>query len=210
MITKTTVVIKTIGRATLDRAVQSAKREGFETLVVSDGAKAGGDLDCDRYIELGRRWGYYGGMAANVGAALIETEFITFLDDDDEFAPGAGDVIRRKLRERPEVDVWVGGVRFNQEITINGPVGEPPLLCSRDLCMNGELGIVPGNVCMPTYRTSIFRKIPFTDSVPPDEQPLTDFHHIRACCGEGYHLDWFEHLIYLVRPAAGGVNGEGQ
>ena len=206
----TTVVIKTIGRDSLKEAVQSAKREGFRTLIISDGFDIGEQAwGGDRFIKLGKHWGYYGGMAANVGAALAETEFITFLDDDDEFAPGAGDMIRNKLTEKPDVDLWVGGVRFNTEITINGPNGES-VLCARDLCMNSILGVTPGNVCMPTYRTSIFSKVPFTNSVPPHEQNLTDFHHISACCLSGYKLDWFENLIYLVRPRVGGVNGAGE
>jgi len=206
----TTVIIKTIGRASLEEAVYSAKREGFKTFIISDGVDIGEQAwGADRFIKLGKHWGYYGGMAANVGAALAETEFITFLDDDDEFAPGAGDIIRSKLKEKPDVDLWVGGVRFNTEITINGPGGEA-VLVSRDLCMSGDLGITPGNVCMPTYRTSIFSKIPFTNSVPLDEQNLTDFHHINACCMGGYKLDWFGDLVYLVRPRVGGVNGAGQ
>jgi len=211
----TTVIIKTIGRKSVREAIASAKREGFTTHVISDGVwfppdQSEGTIEgADSYTKLGRRWGYYGGMAANVGAALAETEFITFLDDDDEFAPGAGEIIRKKLREKTDVDVWVGGVRFNQEININGPDGDV-VSCSRDLCMSGDLGVTPGNVCMPTYRTSIFSKIPFTNSVPLDEQNLTDFHHIRACCMGGYRLDWFGGLIYLVRPVVGGVNGGGR
>ena len=81
----TTVVIKTLGRPTLKAAMRSAKREGFKTIVVSDGPRVSAQ-GAYKYIRLGKQWGYYGGMAANVGAALAETEFITFLDDDDEFA----------------------------------------------------------------------------------------------------------------------------
>jgi len=113
----TTVVIKTIGRKTLKAAIASAKREGFKTIVVSDGVNTSAP-GANKFVKLGKKWGYYGGMCANVGAALAETEFITFLDDDDEFAPGAGDVIRQKLKEKPEVDVWIGGVRFNRDIDI--------------------------------------------------------------------------------------------
>tara|TARA_R110000824_G_scaffold398202_1_gene601997 strand:+ start:188 stop:844 length:657 start_codon:yes stop_codon:yes gene_type:complete len=215
----TTVIIKTIGRKSVRAAIESAKREGFTTHVISDGiwfppdhsdtASHSTIKGADSYTKLGKRWGYYGGMAANVGAALAETEFVTFLDDDDEFTVGAGEVIRSKLKEKPGVDVWIGGVRFNQEININGPSGDV-IFSSRDLCMDGKLGVVPGNVCMPTYRTSVFSKIPFSDSVPPDEQNLTDFFHIKLCENEGFKVDWFEHLIYLVRPIVGGVNGEGQ
>ena len=204
----TTVVIKTLGRPTLKAAMRSAKREGFKTIVVSDGARVSAQ-GAYKYIRLGKQWGYYGGMAANVGAALAETEFITFLDDDDEFAPGAGEIIRSRLEEHPDVDVWIGGVRFCTEINIADSEGES-VLTSRDLSLNSNLGIVPGNVCMPTYRTSILSRIPFSDTVPSDETNLTDFYHIQACALGGYKIDWFGSVLYLVRPIVGGVNGAGQ
>jgi hypothetical protein len=52
-------------------------------------------------VTLGRRWGFYGSIAANVGAYLSSTAFIAFLDDDDELAVGAGDILRGKLASDP-------------------------------------------------------------------------------------------------------------
>jgi len=205
----TTVVIKTIGRPTLKAAIASAKREGFKTLVISDGVNTSAP-GANKFVKLGKRWGYYGGMCANVGAALAETEFITFLDDDDEFAPGAGDIIRQKLKEKPEVDVWIGGVRFNRDIDIYNTKTGQKLLTSRDLSMNSMLGVVPGNVAMPTYRTMIFSKIPFFDNVPLESANLTDFFHVRACSLAGLTVDWFESVIYLARPTLLNPNGMGQ
>ena len=205
----TTVIIKTIGRKTLKAAIASAKREGFKTIVISDGVNTSSQ-GANKFVKLGRQWGYYGGMAANVGAALATTEFITFLDDDDEFAPGAGNIIRTKLQEQPEVDVWVGGVRFTQEINVQDTQSGETMLQSRDLAMNSNLGVIPGNVAMPTYRTGVFSKIPFTDSVPEDQSNLTDFYHINACVLSGLTVGWFGGPIYLVRPSEEGVNGEGQ
>ena len=206
---KTTVVIKTLGRKTLKAAIQSARREGFKTLVISDGVNTSAQR-ANKYVKLGKKWGYYGGMSANVGAALAETEFITFLDDDDEFVPGAGDIIRQKMEEKPEVDVWVGGVRFCKEIVITDTQTGEKRLTSKDLAMDSRLGIIPGNVAMPTYRTSIFSKLPFTDSLPPDDKDLTDFYHIKACVTGGYTIDWFGGPIYLVRPGTSTINGRGQ
>jgi hypothetical protein len=149
-------------------------------------------------------------MCANVGAALAETEFITFLDDDDVFAPGAGDIIRQKLKEKPEVDVWIGGVRFRMEVDLfNTQTGEK-LLTSRDLSMNSMLGVVPGNVSMPTYRTRIFSQLPFLDNVPPANADLADFFHVNACAIAGLTIDWFGSVIYWVRPFSGNANGMGQ
>ena len=205
----TTVVIKTIGRKTLKAAIASAKREGFKTIVVSDGVNTSAP-GANKFVKLGKRWGYYGGMCANVGAALAETEFITFLDDDDVFAPGAGDIIRQKLKEKPEVDVWIGGVRFRMEVDLfNTQTGEK-LLTSRDLSMNSMLGVVPGNVSMPTYRTRIFSQLPFLDNVPPANADLADFFHVNACAIAGLTIDWFGSVIYWVRPFSGNANGMGQ
>ena len=213
--TDTTVIIKTLGRDTIRAAYESAKREGFEVIVINDGCDMPLSWEMDgppcKTVKLGKQWGYYGGMAANVGAALATTEFITFLDDDDEFIPGAGKIIRAKLKEKPAVDVWVGGVRFQQEITLhNTSTGMPLQSPTSDLATNGRLGIVPGNVAMPTYRTSVFSKLPFSDTVPDTQKNLTDFLHIQMASMAGFSVDWFGEVIYLVRPVAGGVNGAGQ
>ena len=205
----TTVVIKTIGRPTLKAAIASAKREGFKTLVISDGVNTSAP-GANKFVKLGKRWGYYGGMCANVGAALAETEFITFLDDDDVFAPGAGDVIRQKLKEKPKVDVWIGGVRFNRNIEIFDTNTNKKLLTSRDISMNSMLGVIPGNVSMPTYRTMIFSKLPFIDNIPSEADNITDFFHVRACSLAGLTIDWFESVIYWVRPTSLDPNGMGQ
>jgi len=205
--TDTTVVIKTIGRETLGSAIESAVREKFKVIVVSDGSDMPTTISPVKYVRLGRRWGYYGGMAANVGAALAETEFITFLDDDDEFASGAGEVIRDKLKEEPQIDVWIGGVRFNREIGIK-TTGET--IVSKDLSLDSSLGVTPGNVSMPTYRTNIFAHYPFMNNIPEGQTHLTDFYHIKACELAGFKVAWFGKVLYLVRPIAGGLNGEGQ
>ena len=144
-------------------------------------------------------------MAANVGAAIVDTEFITFLDDDDEFAVGAGDIIRAKLKENPEIDLWIGGVRFNEPIFLQG--NNLPNFVGKELALNSERGLTVGNVAMPTYRASIFAKIPFRDLRA--DSPMTDYWHIKECEQAGAKIDWFGEVIYLVRPS-GGINGRGK
>jgi len=204
---KTTVVIKTIGRPSLKAAVRSAKREGFRVVVVSDGVKVP-SYGADQVVRLGRNWGFYGGMAANVGAAMVSTEFITFLDDDDEFIKGAGDIIRARIDARPDVDVWIAGVRFADPVRLyrNSEV----VFESTDLAVTRERGLTPGNVAMPTYRTSIFSKVPFVDALSDAERPLSDLYHVQDCENSGYTVDWFGHILYLVRPGLGGTNGGGR
>jgi hypothetical protein len=226
----TTVIIKTIGRPTVHNAVKSSLREGFQTYVISDGVGGIRQTAAHQNIMLGRQWGFYGGMAANVGAAIAPTEYITFLDDDDEFAPGAGDFIRNKLKEDSEVDIWIAGIRMPGEVEIfdtglgwQKQVTDDPriwapvrtegtgkvLHAGVELGMKPELGPIPGNVCMPTYRTSIFGKVPFKDVIPEGQAPMTDYWHVAHCLQQGYKLDWFGKVLYLVRPQVGGYNGEG-
>ena len=211
----TTVIIKTIGRKTLKAAIASAKREGFKTIVISDGVKTSAP-GANQFIRLGRQWGNYGGMAANVGAALAETEFITFLDDDDQFIPGAGHVLRECLRIKAMIDIWIAGVRFSRNVRmVNTKTGEENYR-GTDLAIWPEKGLREGNVAMPTYRTKIFEKIPFINAVPDDVAHMTDLLHVQACASKGYSVDWVGEALYLVRPHAtdsqgiDSVNGQGR
>ena len=213
--TDTTVIIKTIGRKTLKSAIQSAKREGFRPIVISDGINCHGFGE--KFVKLGRKWGMYGGMAANVGAALAETEFVTFLDDDDTFIEGAGDVIRTKLKEFPQVDVWIAGVRFNRNVRLTDTKTGEETYRGTDLAIFPERGLSEGNVAMPSYRTTVFEKIPFINTIPEDMQHITDLLHVKACYQQGYTVGWFGQALYNVRPHMAGkeggletVNGRGE
>jgi len=212
--TSTTVIIKTIGRKSVKAAIASAKREGFKPIVISDGVNC--HVSGAKFIKLGRKWGMYGGMAANVGAALAQTEFITFLDDDDTFVPGAGNIIRRKLQEKPDVDIWIAGVRFNKDVVMVNKVTGEETYRGTDLALWPEKGIAEGNVAMPTYRTKIFERVPFINTIPDDVAAMTDLLHVNACASQGYKVGWFEEALYLVRPdqadAVGydGINGRGK
>ena len=211
--TSTTVVIKTIGRKTLKNAIASAKREGFKPLVISDGVNC--HAHGAKFVKLGKKWGMYGGMCANVGAALVDTPFITFLDDDDEFVPGAGDYIRGILKQHTEPDIWIAGVRFNRQVALNNTQTGEETYRGTDLAIWPEHGLNEGNVAMPTYRTHIFETVPFINAVPHDVSHLTDLLHVQACVSKGYKVAWFEKALYLVRPhekseGLESVNGRGK
>ena len=200
--TETTCIIKTIGRPTLKAAIASARREGFSPIVISDGVNTAAP-GAAHYMKLGKKWGMYGGMCANVAAAMAPTEFITFLDDDDVFLPGAGKIIRNKLKEKPDVDIWIGGVRFNAPIALYDAEGNEVFRGS-DLAMLPERGLTLGNVAMPTYRTSVFARVPFTNTIPEDLATATDLYHVRSCEAHGFKIDWFQNKgdqpLYHVRP----------
>ena len=208
----TTVIIKTIGRDTLRNSIDSALSEGFPVIVVFDGPSdqreklpsyEGQDVTIHT---LGRRWGKYGNMAANVGAAMAKTDYITFLDDDDEFIPGAGATIKEKIAEDPNVDIWVGGVRFNQPVMTTDSEGKPQK--TFELAVNPDAGVFPGNVAMPTYKTTIIGDMPFMPLT--QSEAYTDFMHVSMCHSSGCKVDWFGKALYSVRPHLQGTNGRGE
>ena len=118
-------LIKTIGRPTLQYAIDSALREGIKPIVVSDGHPLY-DPETDEMIvggaysaiELKRNWGCYGSVAANAGVALCDTDWLMILDEDDELAEGAGDFIRKQIDNNPDVSIWIPGLRFNNGMVL--------------------------------------------------------------------------------------------
>lgn len=88
-------IIPTVGRSTLDRAVESVlsqdlSPEDFELLVVNDSGKPLSAADWQRsekvqVIETKRR---ERSVARNTGASVARGRYLHFLDDDDWLAPG--------------------------------------------------------------------------------------------------------------------------
>lgn len=208
---KIQLIIKSINRPSLVGAIQSAEREGFDPLVVTDGREerdttlrlhqAG--LDLTPSINLAKQWGCYGFMAANVGIAMSDAEYIMFLDDDDELIEGAGDIIREYLNNN-DPDILVPGIRFKEDIQLNF---SGTLLTGKDLCLDSRYGVRPGNVAMAIYKQEIFRRVPFREYDNPN---YADFQHIAECVGKGYKVDFLGKVLYLVRPHEKGTNGRGQ
>jgi glycosyltransferase involved in cell wall biosynthesis len=190
---KVAILIRTIGRDTLINAINSAKREFDEVIVVADRV----DIDlsilpndivylkCDEVVDS------YGGAAINLGVQNCTKEYIWLLDDDDEYDLGAGEFVNSKITENPEVDVWIPGLRYN-----DGGVA----------CM--EPGISKGNIAVPTYKTKILKQIPFSENISP-EPAFTDFYHVAKTADAGNHIGWYEKDIYLVRPNKPGRHGVG-
>lgn len=84
------VVLPTLGRPTLERAVDSVRRQGVpvEILVVNDsGAPLGRDLGADvRVIDTPGRTG--AAAARNAALDALTGDYFAFLDDDDVWVPG--------------------------------------------------------------------------------------------------------------------------
>ena len=180
-----TVIIPTIGRITLLKAVESVLRENLDLIVVVDGQHAIPKLPKDvNVVRLGRRFGNYGSMCYNVGAYLTKTDFFISLADDDELGDDFGKNISKVIESNPRIDIWIPEIVFND----GGIAGTP------------ELGFSIGNVCAPIYRTEILAEVPFSHDMSKDNINFTDFSHIIACVYKGYKVSWATTLKYLVRP----------
>jgi len=206
------VLIKTIGRATLQSSINSAKREGFnEIIVVADGFEV--DANGANIISLPKNWGSYGSVAANVGVAFCTKSYILILDDDDELSEGAGEIIRNKIKNNLNIDIWIPGLLFN-----NGLI----------LCDGSNRKIQPGNVAVPIYKTEVLTAVPFkskihnatnswidkvlsfiTNKSKNNQIEFIDFFQVYEAYNLGYTIDWIGEVVYLVRPNIDGLNGRG-
>jgi glycosyltransferase involved in cell wall biosynthesis len=112
-------IIPTVGRSSLDRAVQSVldqsfNASNFEVIVVNDSGKP---LPI-RTWQLSNRVRIYHtnhrerSVARNTGAAVALGDYLHFLDDDDWILPGALQGFWELSREHPETDWLLGGSRL--------------------------------------------------------------------------------------------------
>ena len=116
------VIIPTIGRATLDRAVMSVLNQDFsldefEVIVVND---SGQPLPKPKWqgsqnvsiLNTNRRERSF---ARNSGAAIAKGDYLCFLDDDDWLLPGALREFRELACQKPDSAWLYGGIRIVDE-----------------------------------------------------------------------------------------------
>lgn len=187
-------MIATINRPTLPAAINSALSQFDEVIVIADDT----NLDIAAlpegpvYIKTGRRFDRYGSACWNLGAYVTRCDYITQLGDDDEWTPDAVDIIRRRMHDEPDVDVWIPGLRYND---------------GHDVCMTAGLG--PGNVAAPITTPRAYFTTPFT-AAHAEHAGLTDYAHIASLTDHDHTLGWIGAPIYLVRPHALGRHGDGR
>ena len=185
MVNDITAVIRTIGRPTLNNAIESAKREFNHVIVVADATDINKDHDGVTYLRTGQKFGAYGGAAINIGAYATTTPFFCLLDDDDEYVEGAGDYMRSRIQEEPDVMIWIPGLLYNDGATV---------------CMSGDAGITIGNIAVPTYRTPLLWDFPFSSMVGRHDPACTDFYHVQTLSVMGAKVGWYNKALYKVRP----------
>ena len=114
------VIIPTIGRESLGRAVESTLQQevpgaSVEVVIVND---SGRELTTPGSPPAGPRLAVITtnrrrqSVARNVGAAAARGQYLLFLDDDDQLMPGALAALFSVLVEEPDLIVAYGGVTF--------------------------------------------------------------------------------------------------
>lgn len=106
---KITFIIPTIGRATLDRTINSLKEQNnpnWKAIVVFDGIELK-DFKDDRVSSIKiPKTGIknHAGNVRNFGMEKVETEWIGFVDDDDTLSPDYVDKFEEELCVSPDLD----------------------------------------------------------------------------------------------------------
>lgn len=182
--------IPTIGRETLDAAIDSA-RQFDQVIVIAD------DLDIAarpgvQHARTGRRFDRYGSACWNLAAYLTDCDWIAGLGDDDQWTDGAAERIRQAITARPEVDVWIPGLQY----------ADGERVCTSE-------GLRPGNVAVPIARPTAWWQVPMAARHAVHDG-YTDYAHIADLAAAGLTLGWLGQAVYLVRPASPGRFGGGR
>jgi glycosyltransferase involved in cell wall biosynthesis len=190
---KITAIIRTIGRDTLTHAINSAKKEFDNVIVVADNVELNIDSlpEGVTYLKNIERIDSYGGACINLAAQECKTKYACLLDDDDEYVAGAGSYMKDKIASNLDIDVWIPGLKYNDGLYV---------------CM--EDGLVAGNVAVPTYKTEVLKKYPFVENMG-SLPGLTDFYHVENIFLSGHRIGWYNKHLYNVRPRLDGRLGLG-
>jgi glycosyltransferase involved in cell wall biosynthesis len=168
------IIIPTIGRETLERAVASAAACADEVIVVADGHP---EVNADLHVDLGAP-----GLVRNAGAAIATGDWVGFLDDDDVLVPNA---YRANWLPHPAADMIVHPM-FHPEL---GPIPRP-----------GSNPIRHGNVGISfTVRRRLFLEQPMLPG-PPHCASIEDYEYVRRFVDLGRIVVMAQTIAYIVRP----------
>jgi len=182
------VIIRTFGRPETFYAAASSLREGWDTTVVFDGpAPADFSLpEGTKLLQLPEFKGGNGYAAANLGVSQANTDYIVFLDDDDQFVRGAGEVLKEAF------------TRFQPDMLV------PTILHKGLVKVCHSPGLRAGNVAMVIYKREVLLKHPFYF---PRGRGLSDWHHVADCVDAGCTIEWIGEVMYIIRPDLEGNSG---
>lgn len=160
-----TFIIPSIGRPTLPRALQSlmklSNNKGWRAIVVFDGIPKSEnvpELNDPRVqvIELPKKTGTgknHAGRVRNAAFPHVRTEWVGFLDDDDELEPCYINKLIEHTRAEPALDVLIFRMRYSKD----GKVLPPVEHVESNTFYNSYVGI---SFCMKTALTDRYKFVP--------------------------------------------------
>ena len=168
------IVIPTIGRKTLERAVASAEACADEVIIVADGRS---DIVADLHVDLGAP-----GLVRNAGVEVATGDWVGFLDDDDVLIP---DVYRANWEPHPAADMVLHPM-WHPEL---GPLPRP-----------GSDPIVHGNIGISfTVKRRLALEEPMLPG-PPHCASIEDYEYVRRFRDKHRILVMAQSIAYIVRP----------
>lgn len=180
---KVSIVIPTLGRPSLERALESCA-DADEIVVVLDTCR-GGTLPCDlppNAVFAQGDFGVTGGHAGRAhGITLASGTHLAFFDDDDVYTPGAISLIRDAACDVPVIfrmDHYEHGILWRDRQLRFGNVST-------------QMFVIPND------RSRFGTWDPHAPGLP---QPGGDFTFLEGCCERMGEPVWREEIIATLRP----------
>lgn len=167
----TTFIIPSLGRETLQRAIDSVVKQA-PYLVEIDKYKIGAAAIRNSLIK------------------LADTEWVSFLDDDDTVTDDYAQRLREESEAHPEADVIVFREYFIQDLmTTNRGDDKYPdhFIWQAPVVHWGQIGIAF------SVKRDIAMKHPFLD------EENEDFHFVERLDQQGYKIHFSKYLVYRAR-----------
>jgi glycosyltransferase involved in cell wall biosynthesis len=184
-VTKLSIVIPTLGRPSLERALASCAGAD-EIIVALDHSRGIVKLPLKRLPLNARciegRWGVTGGHAGRVaGIKLATGTHLAFMDDDDVYNPGAIQLMREAACDRPVIfrmSHYMHGVLWREPVVEFGNVST-------------QMYVVPNDPA---------RLGTWTPHKPSWREPGGDYTFIAECIEKMGEPIWREEIISTIRP----------
>lgn len=179
-----TVVIPTLGRASLERTLASCE-DADEIIVILDTARGCTELPCElpsHALCVKGEFGVTGGHAGRVhGIGLAHGTHLAFMDDDDVYRPGAFDLMRATACDLPVI--------FRMDHYSHGILWRDPEI--RFGNVSTQMYLVPNE---PEYLGS------WTPHVPGLPEPGGDYTFIRETAERMGGVLWSTEVTAVLRP----------
>jgi GT2 family glycosyltransferase len=180
------IVIPTLGRSTLERALRSCA-DADEIVVVLDTARGATGLPCElpsNAVYLEGEFGVTGGHAGRAaGIQVASGTHLAFFDDDDEYVPGAIALMRAAACDRPVI--------FRMDHYAHGILWRDPEV--RFGNVSTQMYVVPNT---PDKLGT------WEPHVPGIPEPGGDYTFMAGCVERMGDPVWRDEIISVLRPTA--------